>query len=172
MVGPCSTTSYMEQLLRDGGDLDSLDRSLLDYNAMKNVNAVKCNTATSAGLINNATTNENGMHISSPTELVSSQLPIPIQQSSNHSSSRNSVLTPNTPPVSPMCPLPPPPMLQEGGECELMSDLLLDAGNIVKKDLVVRFTEQQNAVHHVTSAMSISSNPSSTSGGNLNWVIL
>ena len=28
-----SATSYMDQLLRDGGDLDSMDRSLLDYGA-------------------------------------------------------------------------------------------------------------------------------------------
>ena len=108
--------------------------------------------------------------------MVSSQLPLPLQQPSNHSSSRNSVLSPSTPPVSPISPLPPPPMLQEGGQGDdVVGDLLLDAGNVVKKDLVVRFTEQQNAVHHVTSAMSISSdtrNPSSASGGNLNWVIL
>ena len=26
----CSGTSYMERLLRDGGDLDSMDRSLFD----------------------------------------------------------------------------------------------------------------------------------------------
>ena len=142
----------MEQLLRDGGDLDSMDRSLLDYNAMKSVNAVKCGNSPG-----------NGMQITSPTAMVSSQLPPPIQQVSNHSSSFNPALTPVTPPVSPCSPLPPPPLLQGNGQGNLTSDLLMDAGNVVKKDLVVRFTEEQNAVSHVTSAMSSSA---STTGGN------
>ena len=158
----------MDQLFRDGGDLDSMDRSLLDYNAMKNVTDVKCGN--SPGIINNASTNENGMQITSPTGMISTQLPPPIQQVSNHSSSFpeikssfNPALTPVTPPVSPCSPLPPPPLLQGNGQGNLNSDLLMDAGNVVKKDLVVRFTEEQNAVSHVTSAMSSSV---STAGGN------
>ena len=159
----------MEQLLRDGGDLDSMDRSLLDYNAMRNVNAVKCGTGSSTGIISNVTTNENGMRISSPTGIVSSQIPIPTSQASNHLSSFNPSLTPVTPPVSPCSPLPPPPMLQDNGQGDFTGDLLMECGNIVKKDLVVRFTEQQNAVHHITSAMSTSSetrNTSSVTEGN------
>ena len=85
--------------------------------------------------------------------MVSSQLPLPTSHGSNHSSNYNPALAPVTPPVSPCSPLPPPPMLQENGQGDITGDLLMDAGNIVKKDLVVRFTEQQNAVHHVTSAM-------------------
>ena len=143
----------MEQLLRDGGDLDSMDRSLLDYNAMRNANAVKCGAGNSPGVNSNVTTNENGMRIISPTGMVSSQLPIPGSQASNHLSSCNTSVTPVTPPVSPCTPLPPPPMLQDNGQGDFTNDLLMDVGNIVKKDLVVRFTEQQNAVHHITSAM-------------------
>ena len=164
-----STTSYMEQLLRDGGDLDSMDRSLLDYNAMRNVNAVKCGAGNSPGIISNVTTNENGMRITSPTGIVSSQLPIPTSQASNHMSSCNPLLTPVTPPVSPCSPLPPPPLLQDNGEGDMTGDLLMDVENIVKKDLVVRFTEQQNAVHHITSAMPTSlenRNTSSVTEGN------
>ena len=161
----------MEQLLRDGGDLDSMDRSLLDYNAMKNANSMKNCGNISPGIVNGASsTNENGMQITSPTALVSSQLPPPIQHVSNHSSSFNPSLTPVTPPVSPCSPLPPPPMMQGNGQGNLTSDLLMDAGNVVKKDLVVRFTEEQNAVRHITSAMSTNSqesrNMTSSAGGN------
>ena len=73
--------------------------------------------------------------------------------------------TPSPPP-----PLPPPPMMQGNGQGNLTSDLLMDAGNVVKKDLVVRFTEEQNAVRHITSAMSTNSqesrNVTTSAGGN------
>ena len=164
----------MEQLLRDGGDLDSMDRSLLDYNAMRNVNTVKCGTGNSPGITSNVTTNENGMRITSPTGIVSSQLSIPthqLSQASNNLASCHPSLTPVTPPVSPCSPLPPPPMLQDNGHgMDITGDLLMDVEHIVKKDLVVRFTEQQNAVHHTTSAMPTSlenRNTSSVTEGNL-----
>ena len=161
----------MEQLLRDGGDLDSMDRSLLDYNAMKSANAVKCGGVPP---LSNATTNGNSMPISSPTGMVpnleqrKAQLGIPPPQSSNHSSNRDSsILSPATPPVSPISPLPPPPMLQDGAHSgDLIGDLLLDATNVVKKDLVVRFTEQQNAVHHFTSTTSSDTTRNLSGGGN------
>ena len=145
----------MDQLLRDGGDLDSMDRSLLDYNALKSANAVKYGMPP----VSNATTNGNGIPITSPTGLVSSQVGIPPPQPSNHSSNRNSVLSPSTPPVSPCSPLPPPPhMIQDGAHSgDLVGDLLSDVTSVVKKDLVVRFTEQQNAVHRFTSATSTTS---------------
>ena len=160
----------MDQLLRDGGDLDSMDRSLLDYNAMKNINSVKCSAGNnSAGAINNVTTNENGLSAGTPTGLLGSP-PALLSDPSNHSTnSFNPSLTPVTPPVSPCSPLPPPPILQDGAQQSTTNDLLMDTGNVVKKDLVVRFTEQQNAVQHVTSTMSSKNsdyqNPAYNSGG-------
>ena len=100
----------MEQLLRDGGDLDSMDRSLLDYGAMRNAQV------------------KNGQPMS-PTG--GATLPPPPSGVVNAS--------PCTPPVSPASP------------CE---DLSASNGNssLIKKDLVVRFTEQQNCVASVTSS--------------------
>ena len=96
--------------------------------------------------------------------------PALLSNPSNHSTnSFNPSLTPITPPVSPCSPLPPPPMLQDGAQQGTTSDLLMDTGNVVKKDLVVRFTEQQKAVQHVTSTMASKhsdyQNPAYNSGG-------
>ena len=161
----------MEQLLRDGGDLESMDRSLLDYNAMKNANVGKCNKQQESGIVNGGTANGNGLPaVMSPTGMESYQISTSISEGSNRASSFNPALTPVTPPVSPCSPLPPPPMLQENGNGDVSGDLLMDINNVVKKDLVVRFTDKQNTVQHVTSTMPLSSettrNTPSTAGGN------
>ena len=44
-----SNLSYMEHLLRDGGDLDSMDRSLIDYNHAAKVLSASSNTSVAAG---------------------------------------------------------------------------------------------------------------------------
>ena len=56
----------MDQLLRDGGDLDSMDRSLIDYNLSKGLNV-----GTSGGNVNNL----NGHKADSP--------PLPAPPSNN-----------------------------------------------------------------------------------------
>ena len=44
-----SNLSYMEHLLRDGGDLDSMDRSLIDYNHAAKVLSASSHSVTTTG---------------------------------------------------------------------------------------------------------------------------
>ena len=91
----------MEHLLRDGGDLDSMDRSLLDYNHK-----------------NNPIITQNGQE--------SPPLPAPPTQYNDKAAIN----------VSPATPLPTPISSPEG----------VTVMPMIKRDLVVRFTEQQNSV--------------------------
>ena len=93
----------MEHLLRDGGDLDSMDRSLLDYNHSKNPIIAQ---------------NGNGQE--------SPPLPAPPTQYNDKAAIN----------VSPATPLPTPISSPEG----------VTVMPVIKRDLVVRFTEQQNSV--------------------------
>ena len=95
----------MEHLLRDGGDLDSMDRSLLDYNHKNNP------------II--ATQNGNGGAESPP-------LPAPPTQYNDKAAIN----------VSPATPLPTPISSPEG----------VTVMPVIKRDLVVRFTDKQNSV--------------------------
>ena len=107
-----SNLSYMEHLLRDGGDLDSMDRSLLDYNHHSS------NKNTNPTIV---TTSHNGNGADSPP------LPDPPTQYNDNKAAIN---------VSPATPLPTPISSPEG----------VTVMPVIKRDLVVRFTEQQNSV--------------------------
>ena len=95
----------MEHLLRDGGDLDSMDRSLLDYNHKNNP------IVTQNG--------QNGGQESPP-------LPAPPTQYNDKAAIN----------VSPATPLPTPISSPEG----------VAVMPVIKRDLVVRFTDKQNSV--------------------------
>ena len=130
----------MDQLLRDGGDIDSMDRSLLDYGANRS----------------NIVIRTNGDGTLSPPATFS---PPFHQQQQSQNLSVGVTITPPGSPMSPVAspangtasPVPPDPSVvimqqqQQQQNCNVMS-------NLVKKDLVVRFTEFQNSVQHVTSA--------------------
>lgn len=139
----------MEQLLRDGGDLDSMDRSLLDY---------------SAGRIGSGNNGGPNVVIRGHTSGDGARSPTYIH---NHMSA-------STPPVSPVTPIPSPlngttspspptscqPIKSEFGltnNCSANNSAQMS--NLVKKDLVVRFTEFQNTVQHVSSATTSSERP-------------
>ncbi len=143
-----SATSYMDQLLRDGGDLDSMDRSLLDYGAGR---------AGGPNII--IRTNNNGDGTLSPPGTFS-----PLYGQQQHHNLGVSLTV--TPPGSPMTPIaspangsasPVPPHLSPSDASVHLSNCNLAAqmSGLVKKDLVVRFTEFQNSVQHVTSAAQV-----------------
>ena len=139
----------MDQLLRDGGDIDSMDRSLLDYGANRS----------------NIVIRTNGDGTLSPPATFS---PPFHQQQQSQNLSVGVTITPPGSPMSPVAspangtasPVPPDPsvmiMQQQQQNCNAMS-------NLVKKDLVVRFTEFQNSVQHVTSATTSASASASRS---------
>ena len=143
-----SATSYMDQLLRDGGDLDSMDRSLLDYGAGRH-----------GGPNIIIRTNNNGDGTLSPPGTFS---PLYGQQQQHNLGVAMTI----TPPGSPMSPIaspgngsasPVPPHLSPGdGSVHLTNcNTTASMSGLVKKDLVVRFTEFQNSVQHVTSAAQV-----------------
>ena len=117
----------MEHLLKDGGDLDSMDRSLLDYGQNK-------------GLLNQ----QNGTHpLASAADASSLPHPPPSltsQQQQQHQQAVNStdashhnvatvIFSAATPPATPMA-------SPEG----------VNVMPVIKRDLVVRFREQKNSV--------------------------
>ena len=107
----------MEHLLRDGGDLDSMDRSLIDYNQAK-IAVIPPES-------------QNGDHSSQSPTL--SSLPYPLINSDNLLSpvpNASISVLPATPMTSPMS--------SPDGSVNVMP--------VIKRDLVVRFTEQQNSV--------------------------
>lgn len=125
----------MEHLLRDGGDLDSMDRSLVDYNhSQKIVNNTI--TASASGHAppnaqNNGGSPQNGHAHDSPLATP------PVVQVNNVD-----LLSPNSATgasisISPATPLPTPILSPE--DCPPVMP-------VIKRDLVVRFTEQQNSV--------------------------
>lgn len=138
----------MEQLLRDGGDLDSMDRSLLDY---------------SAGRIGSGNNGGPSVVIRAHNSGDGALSPSYIH---NHMSA-------TTPPVSPVTPVPSPlngttspspptscqPVPSELGLPNCSANNSSQMSNLVKKDLVVRFTEFQNTVQHVSSATTCSERP-------------
>ncbi len=61
------------------------------------------------------------------------------------------ILSPANGSASPLPPMPPPPVEVVGTLQNCNSNSASQMSNLVKKDLVVRFTEFQNSVQHVTS---------------------
>lgn len=144
----------MEHLLRDGGDLDSMDRSLVDYNhSQKIVN----NTSGHAPLPppqNNGGSPHNGhaLNSNSPPQTT------PLVQVNNvdllsPSSGAGAAIS-----ISPATPLPTPILSPE--DCPPVMP------PVIKRDLVVRFTEQQNSVKCETMKSGASSSSSSGRGHN------
>ena len=120
----------MERLLRDGGDLDSMDRSLLDYNG---ANTNGSGVTGGAGTVVSSSTgmSATGVCASSPGENGGIGMPRP--------PSTASATSPNGGVTSPTA--------SHNGRCEVVVNSPQGNGNdCVKRDLVVRFTEQKNAV--------------------------
>ena len=128
----------MEQLLRDGGDLDSMDRSLLDYNPQssqqKQHQQMSQLTSPPSGQVraplNGGGVGGSGSGGNSPagqTTGVNGELSAPVTPQTAV------ILSPATPPVTPAT-------SPEG----------VQLPPVIKRDLVVRFSEkQQNSTHHV-----------------------
>ena len=125
-----SNLSYMEHLLRDGGDLDSMDRSLIDYNHTKGLANLPGSPVVSPGS-GHAPHSLNGhTSVSSPT------LPPP-----PHLGGQADLLDPSAGlgasiSFSPATPLPTPLTSPEG----------VNVMPVIKRDLVVRFTDKGNSV--------------------------
>lgn len=124
----------MEHLLRDGGDLDSMDRSLTDYNQVKILNHTHTNQEAPP------TNGQNG-HASSSSPDFSPPPPPPVvnvqnadllSPSNSGTGSLNAAIS-----ITPATPLPSPLLSPEGG---------VNVMPMIKRDLVVRFTEQKNSV--------------------------
>ena len=144
----------MEQLLRDGGDLDSMDRSLLDY-------APGRGGPGGPNII--IRTNNNGDGAMSPPGSFSPPYAHQQQQSLSVGLTSTPPGSPMTPLASPAngtaSPLPPPPpnhSVTLPGDAHVPNcNNAAAMSGLVKKDLVVRFTEFQNSVQHVTSATQV-----------------
>lgn len=108
----------MDHLLRDGGDLDSMDRSLLDYNHASQKVAVISSSSHAH--------NGNGHTLESP----------------NNQQPQIEHLPPVTPPNTALVLSPATPTTSPSSEVGGVSSVL----PVIKRDLVVRFTEQQNSV--------------------------
>ncbi len=136
----------MEQLLRDGGDLDSMDRSLLDYNpAQQHPNRKHPMSADahagqqlSPGVLSPTSATAGG----SSAAAVNGDMSLDTPATPNTAV----ILSPATPPVSPVT-------SPEG----------VTLPPIIKRDLVVRFNEkgQQNSVQH----HAVTADPSAADNG-------
>jgi hypothetical protein len=123
-----SNFSYMDQLLRDGGDLDSMDRSLLDYG-----NTRVC-IAHQQQQQQQHTSGRLASQVNGHQALPPPPHTAPCELSTPETPNTAVILSPATPPATPVT-------SPEGVPLQ----------PVIKRDLVVRFTEQQNSVkvHHV-----------------------
>ena len=130
----------MERLLTDGGDLDSMDRSLLDYNGVNskpvngtvtspmsdlNVSLLGNGNGSANGGMNGSTTNGNGV---TPTATPTLTSPTSYKSSENG---------------------PPAPAA--------LSPTAVTTQMMNKRDIVVRFTEDRNSVQNVKMTLSATS---------------
>lgn len=134
----------MERLLTDGGDLDSMDRSLLDYNGINNgVNCSKPGNGTvtspmsdlNVSLIGNGNGSANGaggMNGSTTNGVVTPTVTPTLTSPTSYKSSENG---------------PPAPALSPTAVTTQMMN---------KRDIVVRFTEDRNSVQNVKMTLSAS----------------
>ena len=123
----------MERLLRDGGDLDSMDRSLLDYNPSSSSPSVPANCAAANG---KAAMNNGSIAATSPT------LPPPQPQLPSLNGDGGGG-------VGDQAAMAPPPYDEDGAGGCVHATPSAPPGQLAKKDLVVRFDGEKTEVKSV-----------------------
>ena len=125
----------MERLLRDGGDLDSMDRSLLDYNPSSSP-SIPANCAATAN--GKAAMNNGSIAATSPTLPSPAQLPSLNGDGGGGGSGDQAAMAP-------------PPYDEGGGGGGVTAAAAPSAtpGQVAKKDLVVRFDGEKTEVKSV-----------------------
>ena len=129
--------SYMEKLLRDGGDLDSMDRSLLDYNGKHRIIVNNSNSLVAAAAMQQQQQPQQQQQLS--PQAVSS--PVSSPQPPVNGNGGSGIL-------SPAAVISPTSFMSDSGEFISSASV---ANQILKRDMVVRFTEgQANCVQSST----------------------
>ena len=123
----------MERLLRDGGDLDSMDRSLLDYNPSSSP-SIPANCAATAN--GKAAMNNGSIAATSPTLPPPPQAQLPSLNGDGGGGGDQAAMAP-------------PPYDEDGGGGCVHATPSAPPGQVAKKDLVVRFDGEKTEVKSV-----------------------